>query len=55
MKGKADTDRDGFIRTLDLANYVDSEVSALAEKVFKHSQYPTTMSSGQSFPIGKVK
>ena len=55
MKGKADTDRDGFIRTLELANYVDSEVPALAEKVFKHSQYPTAMSSGQSFPIGKVK
>ena len=55
MKGKADTDRDGFIRTLELANYVDSEVPPLAEKVFKHSQYPTAMSSGQSFPIGKVK
>jgi len=55
MKGKADTDRDGFIRTLELANYVDSEVPALAEKVFKRAQYPTATPSGQSFPIGKVK
>ena len=55
MKGKADTDRDGFLRTLELANYVDSEVSALAEKVFKHSQYSTVTPSGQSFPIGKVR
>jgi uncharacterized caspase-like protein len=37
MKGKADTDRDGFIRTLELANYVDSEVPVLAEKVFKRA------------------
>jgi len=44
-----------FIRTLELANYVDSEVSALAEKVFKRAQYPTVTPSGQAFPIGKVK
>jgi len=55
MKGKADTDRDGFIRTLELANYVDSEVPALAEKVFKRAQYPTATPSGQAFPIGKVR
>lgn len=55
MKGKADTDRDGFIRTLELANYVDSEVPTLAEKVFKRAQYPTATPSGQAFPIGRVR
>jgi hypothetical protein len=55
MKGRADTDRDGFIRTLELASYVDSEVPALAEKVFKRAQYPTATPSGQAFPIGKIR
>ncbi|MGB9823251.1 caspase family protein [Thermodesulfovibrio sp.] len=55
MKGKADMDRDGFIKTLELANYVDSEVPALAEKVFKRAQYPTATPSGQAFPIGKIR
>jgi WD40 repeat protein len=55
MKGKADTDRDGFIRTLEIANYLDSEVPTLAERVFKRAQYPIVSPSGQSFPIGKVR
>lgn len=54
LKGKADTDRDGFIKTLELANYVDSEVPALAEKIFKKAQYPTATPTGQSFPVGKI-
>jgi len=55
VNGKADTDRDGFIKTIELANYVDSEVPAIAEKVFNHPQYPTVTPIGTSFPIGKVK
>jgi len=55
LKGKADTDRDGFIKTLELASYVDSEVPALAEKIFKKAQYPTATPTGQSFPVGKVR
>ncbi|MFN3741016.1 MAG: hypothetical protein ACK4TF_10180 [Thermodesulfovibrionales bacterium] len=55
MKGKADTDGDGFIKTLELAAYVDSEVPALAERVFKKAQYPTAQPIGQSFPVGKVR
>jgi len=55
LNGKADTDRDGFIKTIELANYVDSEVPAIAEKVFNHPQYPTVTPIGTSFPIGKVK
>ena len=36
LSGKADSDKDGFVKTTELANYVDDEVPALAEKVFKN-------------------
>lgn len=55
LKGKADLDKDGFIKTTELANYVDDEVPLLAEKVFKRAQYPTVSQSKMAFPIGKVK
>ncbi len=55
LSGKADSDKDGFVKTTELANYVDDEVPALAEKVFKKAQYPTVSPSGMGFPIGKVK
>lgn len=55
LKGKADKSKTGFIKTTELADYVDNEVPALAEKVFKRAQYPTISISGQGFPIGKVK
>jgi len=55
LKGKADADKDGFIKTTELANYVDDEVPVLAEKVFKKAQYPTVSPSGMAFPVGKAK
>lgn len=55
LKGRADTDGDGFIKTLELATYVDSEVPVLAEKVFKRTQYPTATPTGQAFPVGRVR
>ncbi|MEN6360037.1 MAG: caspase family protein, partial [Smithella sp.] len=55
LKGKADKSKSGFIKTTELADYVDNEVPALAEKVFKRAQYPTISISGQGFPIGKVQ
>ncbi len=55
FKGKADSDKDGFIKTLELANYVDDEVPALADKIFHRKQYPTCSPNGMAFPIGKVK
>jgi uncharacterized caspase-like protein len=55
MNGKADKSKSGLIKTTELADYVDNEVPALAEKVFKRAQYPTISISGQGFPIGKVK
>jgi hypothetical protein len=54
LNGKADKGKSGFIKTTDLADYVDSEVPILAEKVFKRSQYPTISINGQPFHIGKT-
>ncbi|MDD5169491.1 MAG: caspase family protein, partial [Syntrophales bacterium] len=55
LQGKADADKDGFIKTTELANYVDDEVPKIAEQHFRKAQYPTVSPSGQAFPIGRVK
>ncbi len=55
LKGKADTGNTGFVKTTALADYLDNEVPALAEKIFKKAQYPTISISGQAFPIAKVR
>ncbi len=55
LRGKADKGKSGFIKTTDLADYVESEVPEIAEKVFKRAQYPTKTISGQGFHIGKVR
>lgn len=55
LKGAADSDKDGYVKTHELVNYVDDKVPALAELVFKHKQYPTTTLSGQGFPVVRVK
>ncbi len=55
LKGKADKGNTGYVKTTELADYVDNEVPALAEKIFKKAQYPTISISGQAFPIGKAR
>jgi len=55
LKGKADKGKTGYVKTTELADYVDNEVPILAEKVFKRAQYPTISISGQAFPIGQVR
>ena len=55
LKGKADKGNTGYVKTTELADYVDNEVPILAERVFKKAQYPTISISGQTFPIGKVR
>ena len=55
LKGAADSDKDGYVKTHELVNYVDSQVPELAEQVFKHKQYPTTTLSGQGFPVVRVR
>ena len=55
LQGKADKGKTGYVRTTELADYVDNEVPVLAEKIFKKAQYPTISISGQGFPVGKTK
>lgn len=54
MRGKADVARSGFIKTSDLANYVEERVPEIAENVFKRAQYPTKAINGNNFPIGVI-
>lgn len=54
LKGKADKGKTGFIKTTELADYLDDQVPLLAEQVFNRAQYPTISISGQAFPIGRV-
>ncbi|MEI7613145.1 MAG: caspase family protein [Betaproteobacteria bacterium] len=55
LNGAADTDRDGFVKTLELADYVDNKVPELAEKVFQHKQYPIVSPTGQGFPLVRTR
>ncbi len=55
MRGKADKGRTGYVKTTDLAAYVEDEVPNLAEKIFKRAQFPTVSISGQGFPVGRVR
>ena len=55
LNGAADTDRDGFVKTLELADYVDNQVPELAERVFHHKQFPIVSPTGQGFPLVRVK
>lgn len=55
LNGKADKGKSGFVKTTDLADYVDNEVPLLAERIFNRAQYPTISISGMGFPLGQVK
>lgn len=55
MQGKADKGKTGYVRTTDLAAYVEDEVPNLAEKIFRRAQFPTVSISGHGFPVGKVR
>jgi WD40 repeat protein len=55
LSGKGDVDKDGFVSTLGLAHYVDGQLPDLAEREFHRVQYPTIETSGQEFPLTKVR
>lgn len=55
LNGAADTDKDGFVKTLELADYVDNQVPELAERVFSHKQFPIVSPTGQGFPLVRVR
>jgi uncharacterized caspase-like protein len=54
LSGAADSDKDGFVKTTELADYVDNEVPDIAEKIFNRKQYPVISPSGQAFPIAGI-
>ncbi len=55
LNGKADSDRDGYIKTREIANFVEDTVPEIAEREFKRAQYPFVSPLGQGFPLVKVK
>jgi WD40 repeat protein len=55
LKGKADSDNDGFVKTLEISNYVEDTVPEIAEKEFNRAQYPYVSPLGQGFPLVKTK
>ena len=55
LKGKADSDRDGYIKTREIANYIEDTVPEIAEKEFKRAQYPFVSPLGNGFPLVQVK
>ncbi|EDZ62433.1 WD repeat-containing protein [Sulfurimonas gotlandica GD1] len=55
LNGKADGDSDGYIKTLEIANFVEDTVPQIAEKEFKRAQYPFVSPLGHGFPLVKVK
>lgn len=55
LQGRADLDKDGFVKTTELASYIEDEVPDLAEKIFKRKQYPVASPSGQGFPVARAR
>jgi len=55
LSGSADSNHDGFVKTLELADYVDSTVPELAMRLFNHRQYPIVSPTGEGFPLTMVK
>ena len=55
LQGSADRDKDGFVKTTELADFVDSEVPELAEKLYRRKQYPIISPSGMGFPVTRAQ
>ena len=53
LLGAADSDGDGFVKTLELADYVEDKVAELAEEVYQRKQFPIVSPSGMGFPLGR--
>jgi hypothetical protein len=55
LQGKADLNKDGFVKTTELADYIKSEVPYLADLLLHRKQYPISIASGQEYPLIKLK
>jgi uncharacterized caspase-like protein len=51
LDGSADARKNGYVKTFDLAAYVDDEVPKIAEQHFKRKQVPNLHNAGESFEI----
>src|ERR1700733_12477769 len=51
LGGGADLLKNGSVKTLDLAVYIDDQVPKIALEHFRREQYPNTHSAGRSFEI----
>jgi WD40 repeat protein len=51
LDGKADLQRNGYVSTLDLAEFVADQVPKVAQQVFRREQFPVLNNTGQPFPI----
>jgi WD40 repeat protein len=55
LAGKADRNKDGFVTTTELLEWVEEEVSTIALKQYGHRQYPTPYLAGQPWPIVRTQ
>jgi len=55
LKGNADLDKDGFVKSTELANYVETEVPYLADLFLHRKQFPISLSSGEEYALSKLK
>ena len=51
LDGRADLFKNGSVKTVELAAYLENEVPKIAVKHFKHEQFPNTHSAGRAFAI----
>ena len=49
FNGAGDMDKDGYIKTGELSNYIEDEIPNIAQKAFKQPQYPTASTIGNGF------
>ena len=56
LKGLADGGKkDGFIKTTELASYMDDKLPEVSQREFQYEQFPVSNTDGQAFPVSWVQ
>jgi WD40 repeat protein len=56
LKGLADSgQKDGFIKTSELAVYMDEKLPEISKKEFEYEQFPVSNTDGQAFPVSWIR
>ena len=55
LKGKADTNGDGYVKLTELKSTVEQDVWKISKNYFKHPQIPYISVSSFDFPLGKLE